>query len=69
MLAVLGPLGAVLAMPLAAAGRDAFRYVFRRSAGLSPEEAAAPSPPEDGEGAAEEGAGGAQQAEGSPAGS
>jgi predicted PurR-regulated permease PerM len=47
MLAVLGPLGAVLAMPLAAAGRDAFRYVFRRSAGMSPEEAAAPSPPDD----------------------
>jgi predicted PurR-regulated permease PerM len=39
-LAVIGPLGAVLAMPIAAAARDGFRYVFRRSAGLSPEVAA-----------------------------
>lgn len=45
-LAVIGPLGAVLAMPLAAAARDAFRYVFRRSAGLPPGEAAAPTPGE-----------------------
>ena len=43
-LAVIGPLGAVLAMPVAAAARDAFRYVFRRSAGLPPAEAAAPTP-------------------------
>ncbi len=45
MLAVIGPLGAVLAMPLAAGARDVFRYVFRRSAGMSPEDAAAPTPP------------------------
>jgi predicted PurR-regulated permease PerM len=40
-LALLGPLGAILALPVAAAGRDAFRYAFRRSSGLSPAEAAA----------------------------
>jgi predicted PurR-regulated permease PerM len=45
-LAVIGPLGAVLAMPIAAAARDGFRYVFRRSAGLSPAAAAGRSPVE-----------------------
>lgn len=33
-LALIGPLGAILALPVAAAGRDIFRYVYRRSAGL-----------------------------------
>jgi predicted PurR-regulated permease PerM len=33
-LALLGPLGAVLAMPVTAMGRDAFRYVFERASGL-----------------------------------
>jgi predicted PurR-regulated permease PerM len=32
-LALLGPLGAILALPVAAAGRDIFRYTYRRSAG------------------------------------
>jgi predicted PurR-regulated permease PerM len=35
-LALLGPLGAILALPVAAAGRDVFGYVFRRAAGLDP---------------------------------
>jgi predicted PurR-regulated permease PerM len=39
-LAVIGPLGAVLAIPIAAAARDSFGYVFRRSTGLSPAVAA-----------------------------
>ena len=34
-LALLGPLGAILALPVAAAGRDAVRYIFRRSTGMS----------------------------------
>jgi predicted PurR-regulated permease PerM len=33
-LALVGPLGAILALPVAAAGRDVFSYVFRRAAGL-----------------------------------
>ena len=32
--ALIGPLGAVLAMPVAAAGRDIFRYVFARASGM-----------------------------------
>lgn len=35
-LALIGPLGAVLALPVSAAGRDIFRYVFRRSGGAPP---------------------------------
>jgi len=33
-LALLGPLGAVLAMPVTAMARDAFRYVFERASGM-----------------------------------
>jgi predicted PurR-regulated permease PerM len=43
-LALVGPLGAILALPVAAAGRDVFAYVFRRSAGLEPNPAAAAAP-------------------------
>jgi len=32
-LALIGPLGAILAMPVVAAGRDVFRYAFERSMG------------------------------------
>lgn len=35
-LALIGPLGAILALPVAAAGRDVFSYVFRRAAGIDP---------------------------------
>jgi predicted PurR-regulated permease PerM len=35
-LALVGPLGAILALPVAAAGRDVFAYVFRRAAGTQP---------------------------------
>jgi len=35
-LALVGPLGAVLALPVAAATRDVYTYVFRRAAGLEP---------------------------------
>jgi predicted PurR-regulated permease PerM len=35
-LALVGPLGAILALPVAAAGRDVYAYVFRRAAGLEP---------------------------------
>jgi hypothetical protein len=43
-LALLGPLGAILALPVAAAGRDVFAYVFRRAAGLQPNPALAAAP-------------------------
>jgi predicted PurR-regulated permease PerM len=33
-LALLGPLGAILAMPVASAGRDVFRYAFARASGM-----------------------------------
>jgi predicted PurR-regulated permease PerM len=35
-LALVGPLGAILALPVAAAARDAYAYIFRRAAGLEP---------------------------------
>ncbi len=35
-LALVGPLGAILALPVAAATRDAYAYIFRRAAGLEP---------------------------------
>lgn len=35
-LALVGPLGAILALPVAAAARDVYAYVFRRAAGLEP---------------------------------
>lgn len=35
-LALIGPLGAILALPVAAAARDVYAYVFRRAAGLEP---------------------------------
>ncbi len=66
-LALIGPLGAVLALPLAAAARDAFRYVFRRSAGLTPDEAAAPSPDPTDDSAAIEAAGAGTPDTGDPA--
>jgi predicted PurR-regulated permease PerM len=40
-LALVGPLGAILALPVAAAGRDVFAYVFRRAAGTEPSPAPA----------------------------
>jgi predicted PurR-regulated permease PerM len=47
-LALIGPLGAILALPVAAAARDVFAYVFRRAAGIDPNPALtapADSPP------------------------
>jgi predicted PurR-regulated permease PerM len=41
-LALIGPLGAILALPVAAAGRDVFRYVFRRSTGELAQPVASP---------------------------
>ena len=38
-LALVGPLGAILALPVAAAGRDVYAYVFRRAAGTQPDPA------------------------------
>ena len=35
-LALVGPLGAILALPVAAAARDAYPYIFRRAAGREP---------------------------------
>lgn len=50
-LALVGPLGAILALPVAAAGRDVYAYVFRRAAGLEPNPSlptgAAPPPGRD----------------------
>jgi predicted PurR-regulated permease PerM len=43
-LALVGPLGAILAMPVAAAGRDVYSYIFRRAAGLTPNPALAAGP-------------------------
>jgi predicted PurR-regulated permease PerM len=40
-LALIGPLGAILALPVAAAGRDVYSYIFRRAAGLEPNPAVA----------------------------
>jgi predicted PurR-regulated permease PerM len=48
-LALVGPLGAILALPVAAAGRDVFAYVFRRAAGTQPDPAVdAPRAPPSG---------------------
>ncbi len=48
-LALVGPLGAILALPVAAAGRDVFAYVFRRAAGTQPHPAVdAPRAPPSG---------------------
>ncbi len=43
-LALVGPLGAILALPVAAAARDVYAYVFRRAAGLEPNPSLATEP-------------------------
>jgi predicted PurR-regulated permease PerM len=43
-LALVGPLGAILALPVAAAARDVYAYIFRRAAGLEPSPTLATEP-------------------------